>query len=146
MRLRATVTQLWHDSSEEDEDAVSADAVWQPGSHEGSDAEDTGRADAPAPAAARDAAPRRLSHADLTQALLDMPAAHDTPAAAAPEALTQVRRSGCRSPLLTLFFTQRCGFPLLPCVGVGAWRRLQRADAGCLRAGSRGSAGDALAA
>jgi hypothetical protein len=92
MRLRATVTQLWHDSSEEDEDAVSADAVWQPGSPEGSDAEDAGRADMPAPAAARDPAPRRLSHADLTRALLDMPAAHDTPAVAAPEALTQVRR------------------------------------------------------
>lgn len=97
MRLRAQVTCVWQASSsdeDDDEDAVSDDGVWQPGSPDGSDAEDGGVAGGgrAAPAAeAADAAPRRhLNHADLTQALLKMPAAHEAPAVLPPEALTQV--------------------------------------------------------
>jgi hypothetical protein len=96
MRLRATVQQFFElqgSSSDDEEDyAAGDDAAWQPGSPEGSDAEDRGAPGAPAPAPGTDAAaPRRFCHTALAQSLLQLPAAHDTPAVLPPEALTQVR-------------------------------------------------------
>ena len=115
MRLREKVTQLCVEgSSESDDEVEAADDAWQPNSRDGSDADEAPVAEHFA-APQADAAPRHLTHGDLSIALLRMTAKTHTPLCLSPEELTQVRSKPGRA---------LCSPPLTCATGLGARRRL----------------------